>query len=105
MSPPWNEERREREPRARPPMPAVVRRDFAVSSVAGGAARGRGRLGDLLAGRREGDPATAERVQALAVGVAGLHVVLEAIERMAVVGDLRRAVGPLGGCDHRGPRT
>src|SRR5262249_24495432 len=41
-------------------------------------------------------PARAERAHALAAGVAGLGVARVVVERVAVVGDLRGAVGALG---------
>src|SRR5687767_9310898 len=57
------------------------------------APRARCLLGDLVAGGGHDVPGGAERVQALAVCVAGLLVAREQVERVAVVGHLRLAVG------------
>src|SRR5258708_30465245 len=46
----------------------------------------------MRACRRGREPAAAEGIQALAVRVAGVAVVLEEVERMAVVGDLPHSV-------------
>src|SRR5215211_1739690 len=56
---------------------------------------------DLVAGRRQHVPLGAERLDALAVGVAGLAVTGEVVQRVAVVGDLGLAVGPGGGPQQR----
>src|SRR3954452_93710 len=77
-----------------------------VGLVATAAASRAGRLtGRLVARGGQREPAGAERRHALAVRVAGRVVAVEAIERVAVVGDLRLSVGALGGCDHRGARA
>jgi hypothetical protein len=52
---------------------------------------------DLLARRRQDVPFRAERVDALAFGVARLLVLDEAVQRVTFVGDLRRAVAALAG--------
>ena len=56
---------------------------------------------DLRAGRREHVPLGAGELQALAVGLAGLRVLNEPVERMAGVGDLRRAVGAARDAEQR----
>src|SRR3954469_20993521 len=55
--------------------------------------------GDDVPGGRQGKPPASEHVQALAVGVAGLLVGRVEVERVAVVGDLRLAVGTRGRSD------
>src|SRR3954468_10608148 len=69
------------------------------------AARARRCRGDLVSGRREHVPRCAESVDGLAVGVAALAVALVAVERVAVVGHLRLAVGPRGRAEQRGLRA
>src|SRR5215212_4397837 len=56
---------------------------------------------DLVAGRRQHVPLGAERLEALAVAVAGLAVTGEVVQGVAVVGDLGLAVGPGGGPQQR----
>src|SRR3954452_4593654 len=77
-----------------------------VGLVATAAASRAGRLtAGLVARGGQREPAGAERRHALAVRVAGRVVACEAVERVAVVGDLRGSVGALGGSDHRGARA
>src|SRR3954469_25691657 len=73
--------------------------------VAIAAARARRCRGDVLPGRRQHIPGSAEPGAALAGGVAGLAVALETVERVAVVGDLRLAVGPRNRAEQRGLRA
>src|SRR3954451_4352468 len=62
----------------------------------GAGCRAAGLLGrDLLARGGDREPVATEGVQALTLRVAGLRVHHEPIERVAVVGDLRLAVGAL----------
>src|SRR5262245_3048658 len=56
---------------------------------------------DLLARGRKHIPLAAGQVQALAVGLTGLRVLHEAVERMAGVRDLRRPVGTPGDAEQR----
>src|SRR4051812_26267312 len=69
------------------------------------AARARRCRCDLVPGRRQHVPWRAEARVALAGGVAGLAVALIAVERVAVVGDLRLPVGPRGRAEQRGLRA
>src|SRR3954447_348752 len=96
------------------PAPSMWRNAMTPASIAGrsvglvatAAASRAGRLtAGLVARGGQREPAGAERRHALAVRVAGRVVAVEAIERVAVVGDLRGSVGALGGCDHRGARS
>src|SRR3954454_9439237 len=64
--------------------------------VAIAGARARRCRGDVVPGRRQHVPLCAECGDVLAVGVAGLAVALVAVDRVAVVGDLRLSVGPRG---------
>src|SRR3954470_517168 len=64
--------------------------------VAIAAARARRCCGDRVPGRRQHVPGSAEPGVALAGGVAGLAVALEAVERVAVVRDLRLPVRARG---------
>src|SRR4051812_14647657 len=73
--------------------------------VAIAGARARRCRGDLGAGRRQYVPGCAEPVAALAGGLAGLAVALEAVERVAVVGDLRLPVGARDRAEQRGLRA
>ncbi len=54
---------------------------------------------DLVAAWGQDIPLGAKRVDALAVGVAGLFVAHEVVHRVALVGDLGCAVGPFGGSE------
>src|SRR3954467_12239712 len=80
---------------------ALVRSRGSGLLVAIAAARARRCRGDLVPGRRQHVPGGAEAVAALAGGVAGLAVALIAVERVAVVGDLRLTVGPRGRAEQR----
>ena len=73
-------------PSTRRAAPTAIR--ILIGLVTTAASRTRRRRGNLLACRGDREPAAVEGVQALAVRVAGLAVVLEQVERMAVVGDL-----------------
>src|SRR4051794_3328937 len=91
-----------------PPQPAraAVSATSSAATIAGclvptSASRSRGADGNLVAGGRERVPAAAECVQALAVGVAGALVVLEQVERVAVVGHLLRRARAAGRRDKR----
>src|SRR3954470_7791494 len=64
--------------------------------IAIAAPRARRCRGDRVPGRRQHVPGSAEPGAALAGGVAGLAVALEAVERVAVVGDLRLPVRARG---------
>ena len=79
-----------------------------VASSSGGGGRRRRRRRrrrrDLHPGRRQGGPAAPEGNAALPVRVAGLLIADEGVERVAVVGDLLRSVGPAGGSDQGGVR-
>src|SRR3954447_9422669 len=55
--------------------------------------------GDHVPGGRQGEPPASEHLQTLAVGVAGLLVGRVEVERVAIVGDLRLAVGTRGRSD------
>src|SRR6185295_9948638 len=70
--------------------------------VTAAGARLRRLAGDLGSGRRHGEPPAAECVDPLTVDLTGLLVALIAIERVAVVRDLRLAVGSLDGSEHLG---
>src|SRR3954453_4043138 len=56
-----------------------------------------------LAGRRHGVPLRAERAHALSLGVAGLAVPAEVVDRVAVVGDLGPPVAALARPQQRLP--
>src|SRR3954454_2038890 len=73
--------------------------------VAIAAARARRCRGDVVPARRQHIPGSAEPGAALAGGVAGVAVALIAVERVAVVGDLRLAVGPRNRAEQRGLRA
>src|SRR3954470_23792754 len=73
--------------------------------VAIAGARARRCRGDVVPGRRQHIPGSAEPGAALAGGVAGLAVALEAVERVAVVGDLRLSVGARDRAEQRGLRA
>src|SRR3954471_5989947 len=73
--------------------------------VAIAAARARRCRGDVVPGRRQHVPGSAEPGAALAGGVAGLAVALIAVERVAVVGDLRLSVGARDRAEQRGLRA
>src|SRR3954453_13495488 len=60
---------------------------------------------DLVTGRGERVPQAAEGVHALAVGVAGLLVTREEVERVALVGDLWFSVRAGAGRDDRSSRS
>ena len=63
------------------------------------------RWGDPSACRRHAEPAPAERGDAFTIRVAGLLVLGEEVEGVALVGDLLAAVGPRGGSDQLGLRS
>src|SRR4051794_1559408 len=69
--------------------------------VAIAGARARRCRGDVVPGRRQHIPGSAEPGAALAGGVTALAVALIAVERVAVVGDLRLSVGPRGRAEQR----
>src|SRR4051794_28251797 len=73
-----------------------------VAAAATAAAGARRRAGHLGAGGGNRVPTGAERVHALAVGVTGVLVACEGVERVAVVGHLRLAIGAGRGAEHRG---
>src|SRR4051794_11624474 len=79
----------------------------ALVATAATAARARARClaRDLVAGRRQRIPEASEGVHALAAGVTGALVAGECVDRVAVVGDLRLAVGARRGSQHRGARA
>src|SRR5512133_148014 len=85
-----------------PSRPAGPRLVAAAAAAAGACARGCCAGGDRVAGRGHDVPRAAESVDALAVGVAGVLVLLEQVERVAVVGHLRLAVGARRRTDLRG---
>src|SRR5512132_3144527 len=85
---------------SRPAGPRLVA--AAAAAAAGARARGCCAGGDRVAGRGHDVPRGAESVDALAVGVAGVLVLLEQVERVAVVGHLRLAVGARRRTDLRG---
>src|SRR3954469_14574725 len=74
-------------------------------SVAIAATRARRCRGDRVPGRRQHVPGSAEPGVALAGGVAAVAVALEAVERVAVVGDLRLAVRARGRAEQGGLRA
>ena len=73
-----------------------------ASRAGRGAARGRG--GDLVAGWGQGEPTGAEGVYAFPIGVSGLLILDEEVDRVAVVSDLRSSVGAGGGPEQGGVR-
>src|SRR4051812_2760199 len=73
--------------------------------VAIAAARARRCRGDRGPSRRQHVPGSAESGVALAGGVAGLLVALEAVEGLAVVAALPLSVGPRDGAEQRGLRA
>src|SRR4051794_23284175 len=76
-----------------------------VAATATATARARRRAGHLVAGGGDRVPAGAERVHALAARVAGALVAGEGVDRVAVVGHLRLAVGARCRSHDRGGRA
>src|SRR5262245_5426484 len=74
----------------------------AITTARAGRGGGRRRARDLDAHGRQREPTAPERIQALAVRLARLRVAHVGVERMAVVGHLRRSVGSGCGADQRG---